>query len=82
MKKNFRKILAVLFGLLGTVLSVYVGGYWLFIRPVRFLMDGFMAGTLTRHTLIVCIIKIVLASTAAGGIWVIFDIIAGHFRDN
>ena len=60
MKKNIRKVTAVLLGLLGTILAIYVGGYWLFIRPVRFLYVGFMAG---------------------GGIWCIFDIIAGHFRD-
>ena len=34
MKKNIRKVTAVLLGLLGTILAIYVGGYWLFIRPV------------------------------------------------
>ena len=33
MKKNIRKVTAVLLGLLGTILAIYVGGYWLFIRP-------------------------------------------------
>lgn len=42
MKKNIRKVTAVLLGLLGTILAIYVGGYWLFIRPVRFLYVGFM----------------------------------------
>ena len=37
MKKNVRKIIAVLLGLLGTILAIYIGGYWLFIRPVRYL---------------------------------------------
>ena len=81
MKKSIRRVLAVFFGILGTVLALYVGGYWLFIRPVRFLYVGFMAGTLTKTSLLICIIKIFFASTAAGGIWCICDIIAGHFRD-
>ena len=35
MKKNIRKVTAVLLGLLGTILAIYVGGYWLLIRTVR-----------------------------------------------
>lgn len=81
MKKNVRKIIAVLLGLLGTILAIYIGGYWLFIRPVRYLYVGFLAGTLTKKSLIICIIKILLSSTAGGGIWCAFDIFAGHFRD-
>ena len=81
MKKNVRKIIAVLLGLLGTILAIYIGGYWLFIRPVRYLYVGFLAGTLTKKSLIICIIKIFWSSTAGGGIWCAFDIFAGHFRD-
>ena len=82
MKRNIRKVISVVLGLMGTLLAIYVGGYWLFIRPVRFLYVGFLAGTLTKKSLLICIIKIFLASTAGGGIWCIFDIIAGHFRDD
>lgn len=81
MKKNMRRIAAVVLGLLGTLLAIYIGGYWLFVRPLHFLYVGFVAGTLTKRTLFVCVLKIFLASTVAGGIWCIFDIIAGHFRD-
>lgn len=81
MKKSAKKLLAVLFSLLGTVLATYVGGYWLFARPLYFLFAGFSAGTLTMHSLTVCVIKIFVASTVGGGIWCIFDIIAGYFRD-
>ena len=81
MKRNIRKVISVVLGLMGTLLAIYVGGYWLFLRPVRFLYVGFLAGTLTKKSLLICIIKIFLASTAGGGIWCIFDIIAGHFRD-
>ncbi len=81
MKKTIRKVLAMGFSLLGTFLALYVGGYWLFVRPVRFLYMHLMAGSLTSKSLIVCIIKIFLASTAGGGLWCVCDIIAGKFRD-
>lgn len=81
MKKTIRRALAIAFSVLGTVLALYLGGYWLFIRPVRFLYTGFLAGTLTSKSLLICIIKIFFASTAGGAIWVVCDIIAGHFRD-
>lgn len=81
MKRTIRKILAIGFSVLGTVLALYIGGYWLFIRPVRYLYVGFLAGTLTKKSLLICIIKIFVASTVGGGVWCACDIIAGHFRD-
>ena len=81
MKKNAKKALAVFFSILGSVLGLYIGGYWLFARPVYWLVTGFSAGTLTSRTLLICIIKIFIASTVGGGIWCICDIIAGIFRD-
>lgn len=82
MKKALRRVLAIGFSLLGIFLAIYVGGYWLFIRSVHFLYQGLLAGTLTSKSLIICIIKIFCASTAAGGLWCICDIIAGKFRDD
>lgn len=81
MKKGLRKFLAVGISLFGTLLAIYVGGYRLLFRPVCLLINEFSAGSLTRQDLIGCIIKIFLASTIAGAIWCIFDIIAGKFRD-
>lgn len=81
MKKGLKKFLAVGISLFGTLLAIYVGGYWLLFRPVCFLIDGFASGLLSRHDLIICIVKIFLASTVAGAIWCVFDIIAGKFRE-
>ncbi len=81
MKKNAKKVIAVLFSVLGTVLGLYIGGYWLFVRPVYWLITSFKAGTLTAGILIINVIKIFVASTIGGAIWCICDIIAGHFRD-
>lgn len=81
MKKNIRKVTAVLLGLLGTILAIYVGGYWLFIRPVRFLYVGFMAGTLTKKSLLIALSRYFLHLRQAEVSGVSLDIIAGHFRD-
>ncbi len=81
MRQGIRKLFDILFSILGSVLGLYVGGYWLFIRPVYFLVTAYQTGTITPNLLIVCIIKILVASTVGGGIWCICDIIAGRFRD-
>ena len=82
MKGRAKKVLAVLFSILGTVLGLYIGGYWLFARPVYWLVTGFTGGTLTAGILIINIFKIFIASTIGGSIWCVCDIIAGFFRDN
>jgi hypothetical protein len=81
MKKNAKRAVAVLFSILGTVLGLYIGGYCLFVRPVYWLVTGFMDGTLTAGILIINVIKIFIASTVGGAIWCLCDIIAGFFRD-
>ncbi len=81
MKKTIRRMLVVGFGLLGTVLALYIGGYLLFICPVRHLYSCFLAGTLTKKKIIIDVIQIFFASTAGGGVWCLFDIIGGRFRD-
>ena len=81
MKKSAKKAMEILFSVLGVVLGLYIGGYWLFLRPVYWLVTGYTAGTLTKRLLVVCIVKIFISSTIGGGIWCICDIIAGHFRD-
>ena len=81
MKKYMKKALAIMISVAGTMLAVYVGAYLLFAKPMYLLMAGFKAGTLTAHFLVVSIIKIFLASTVGGFIWVVCDIIAGKFRE-
>ena len=81
MKKNAKKVMAVLFSILGTVLGLYIGGYWLFVRPVYWLITSFRSGNLTAGILIINVIKIFVASTIGGAIWCICDILASHFKD-
>ena len=82
MKEGLRKLFAILFSILGTFLAVYVGGWLLFVQPVQAMLVAFTAGTLTRHMLVITIVKIFFAATAGGGLWCVCDIIAGIFRDD
>lgn len=81
MKSSIRRLLAVAFRVIGTVIAFYIGGFCLFIRPVYKLVMAYKTGSMTGHLLLVSIFKICMASTAGGGIWCIFDIISGKFRD-
>ena len=81
MKKNAKKALATLISVLGSALGIYIGGYWLFVRPVYWLVTSFTGGTLTAGILLINVIKIFVASTVGGAIWIICDIIASYFRD-
>ncbi len=81
MKKNAKKALATLISVLGSALGIYIGGYWLFVRPVYWLVTSFTGGTLTAGILLINVIKIFVASTIGGAIWCLCDIIAGHFRE-
>ncbi len=80
-KKISNKFMEKFLSISGSLLAIYLGGYWLLIRPVYWLITGYLNDTLTLKLIIVCIVKILFASTAAGGIWCAFDIMAGHFRE-
>ena len=82
MKTRVKKAVAVLLGALGVLLAIYFGGYWLLFRPLRTLYWAFTEGTLTSSLLITAVVKIFFSTTAAGAIWVVFDILAGFFRDD
>ncbi|MBQ2089199.1 MAG: hypothetical protein II472_03130 [Lachnospiraceae bacterium] len=81
MKKNVFKLIAMLISIAGTLLAIYFGGYVFLVKPVRFLYMGVVNKSITTRGLIISIVKIFLASTVAGSIWSICDIIAGKFRD-
>ena len=76
-----KKLLVFLIGLFGTLLALFVGGYVMFISPVMHLFREWRSDTLTTIGIFRCMISVLLASTAGGGIWCFFDIIAGLFRE-
>ncbi len=75
------KIIAKLISILGIGLSIFVGGYVFLIRPIYTIFVGFTNDTLTSKDLLISIVLIFLAATVSGGIWILFDMIAGIFRD-
>ena len=82
MSKNIKRMLALFLSFAGVVMSLYVGGYLLFLQPLISLYHHYLNNTITMHYLFVIFIKVFFAATAGGGVWCIFDIIAGFFRDN
>ena len=52
----------------------------MFALPLYHMVTDLKANTLTSGQLIRSVISILLASTCAGGIWCIFDILASLFR--
>ncbi len=81
MKKGIKKVLSWFFYIMGWVVGIFVGGFLLFIQPVYQLITSLIAGNLTIMMLVICIVKIFVASTVGGAIWCVFDIIAGLFRE-
>lgn|GEM_PF-685777 len=76
-----KRLMVILFGLAGTILSIYIGGYVMLISPAISLYKSFMAHTLGIKELFVDIVSISLAATVGGTVWCICDIIAGLFRE-
>ncbi len=81
MKKPLRKFLSVFISLGGTLLSAYLCGYWLLIRPILNLYHGYIDHAITLPLILNSVIRIFISSTIFGGLWCVFDILAGFFRD-
>lgn len=81
MKKTAKKIMAILLSLIGTLLAIYIGGYWLLIRPIRNLYIGYLEHAISLALLLNSFVRIFFSATVFGGIWCVFDILAGFFRE-
>lgn len=81
MKKTAKKVMAILLSLFGTLLALYVGGYWLLIRPIHNLYLGYLHHSLSLPLLLNSFVRIFFSATVFGSIWCIFDILAGFFRE-
>ncbi len=75
------KVIAKLISIVGAGLALFVAGYIFLIKPIYTIFTGFMQDTLTSKDLLINIVLIFLAATVGGGIWIVFDMIAGIFRD-
>ena len=80
MTKVVQRVIAAILSTVGTLLALYIGGYWMFVRPLYSIYYHFTNGGLTLHILFIAALKIFLSATVVGNIWIIFDIAAGFFR--
>lgn len=81
MKKLAKKTIIFIINLIGTLLALYVGGYHFLIVPVLHIISSVLTGPFIIRYFILDIIKIFIASSVGGAIWLIADIIATNFRD-
>ena len=82
MKKYLKRLIVIIFEVAGCFLALYLGGYWMLFRPIKWLYLGFTGGTLTLKLIAINVIKIFLSTTVFGAVWCIFDILAGKFRED
>lgn len=80
MKKKVQQLLALLCNVLGTIAAVYVGGWLMFLQPIKMLFLAFQGGTLSVSFVCICVIKILLSATFAGLVWCIGYIGCNYFK--
>ena len=76
-----RTVLAILIFIAGVVLSCYVGGWVLFIKPILAACAAFDSGTLTATVIGVTVIKCLLSSAVSGVIITVASAIAKILAD-
>lgn len=74
--KNTRSIISMVVLIIGFLLTLYVGGWLMFLKPIIYAVAAFDAGTLTGTIILWTIIKCILASFVGGVISYIGIIIA------
>jgi len=80
MKKRMRNFLAILISIAGTVLSIYVGIYWLIIKNLINFVATLNSGGLTVPFVLRSVACILVSMTLGGAIWVACDILASKIR--
>ncbi len=82
MNRNFRIILATAIYILGLVVSVYVGGWVLLLKPVKEMIAAYTLGTLTLPQLVISVAKCISSMTVAGLIWCMGYMASNHIFDS
>lgn len=75
-------LLAVIIYLTGFAVAVYVGGWVMIIKPVKYTISAYTLGTLTLSQLIVSVIKCISSLTVTGLIWCLGYIASNHIYDS
>lgn len=82
MNRNIRMVLAAAIYFMGFAVSVYVGGWIMFLKPVRHTITAYTLGTLTWTQLVVAAVKCISSMTVAGLIWCLGYIASNHIYDS
>lgn len=82
MIRNIRMLLAAIIYLTGFAVAVYVGGWVMIIKPVKYTISAYTLGTLTLSQLIVSVIKCISSLTVTGLIWCLGYIASNHIYDS
>ncbi len=82
MSRNIRMALSVAIYILGLIVSVYIGGWVLLLKPVKETIAAFALGTLTLPQLLISAVKCISSMTVSGLIWCIGYIASNHIFDS
>lgn len=68
---EFRHFLGIIFMILGVILGLYVGGWWMFVVPIITCCEAYDAGVLTASMVGWSVIKCLLAGFVGRFIYVV-----------
>lgn len=77
--RNFIGVVAIF---ISCILGLYVGGWLMFLKPIIYFVAAFNTGTLTWISVILSIVKIILALPICGAIAYIGVIVALAIRED
>lgn len=80
MKRKIGLIVAILCYGIGILLSLYVGGWLMLVKPIQQLITAISVGKCTFGLFLTCGVKIFLSATMAGLIWCVGYIGFNHFK--
>ncbi len=78
MSRNIRIIISMAIYMTGFAAAIYIGGWVMFIKPVKFTITAYTLGTLTLPQLLIAICSL----TVAGLVWCIGYIASNHIYDS
>ena len=81
MKRRVKQTITLALNIVGTLISVWVSCYYFLYLPIVNMWGMLHGIDFSMKMFVLDIIKIVIASTVGGTIWVFFDLIAGYFRE-
>lgn len=69
--EKFRSFLGIIIMIVGIILGLYVGGWWMFVVPIITCCEAYDAGVLTASMLGWSVIKCILAGFVGRFIYVV-----------